>query len=114
MTATQQKELPFSSQLDPDRMRAAARETTALLRALANENRLIILCQLTQGESSVAELNALLPLSQSALSQHLSRLRRDGLVSDRRNGTQVFYSLVPGPAEAVLENLYSVFCETRS
>lgn len=94
-------------------MKASAGEAVALLRAIANENRLIVLCQISQAECSVQELNSILPLSQSALSQHLARLRRDGLVSSRRQGTQVFYSLIPGPAATLLETLYNLYCESR-
>lgn len=113
MIATNQPELPFKPQVDPAKMRASASEAAALLKAIANENRLIILCQLSQAECSVNQLNDQLPLSQSALSQHLARLRRDGLVRDRREGNQVFYSLMPGPVETLLETLYQLFCEPR-
>lgn len=113
MSQIRQSELPFSPTLDPAEMQAAAAEASALLKALANESRLMILCHLSQGESSVGELQSELPLSQSALSQHLARLRRDGLVSDRRQARNIFYSLTPGPAEAVLETLYSIYCNGK-
>lgn len=112
MVATGQKELPFQPRMDPLRMKQSAGEAAILLRTIANENRLIILCQLSRSECSVGELNSLLPLSQSALSQHLARLRRDGLVSCRRKGTQVFYALMPGPAATLLETLYETYCES--
>ena len=112
MLANRQPDLPFTAQLDPAAMKSAAVEASALLRALANESRLIILCQLSQGECSVGQLQAELPLSQSALSQHLARLRRDGLIEARRESRNIFYSLSPGPVETVLESLYNSFCET--
>ena len=111
MARSRQSELPFSPSLNPAEMQNAASEASALLKALANESRLMILCHLSQGESSVGELQSQLPLSQSALSQHLARLRRDGLVSDRRQARNIYYSLTPGPAESVLETLYGLYCE---
>lgn len=114
MTTNRQSQLPFSPSLDPIAMQAAAMEAAALLKALANESRLIILCHLSQGECSVGDLQAELALSQSALSQHLARLRRDGLVRDRRHARNIFYSLSPGPAEALLEVLDRLYCKGDS
>lgn len=111
MATSRQSQLPFSPALNPVAMQAAASDATALLKTLANESRLIILCHLSQGERSVGDLQAELPLSQSALSQHLARLRRDGLVRDRRHARNIFYSLTPGPAESLLETLGQLFCE---
>lgn len=113
MVRNRQPELPFSPELNPEEMRAAASDAVSLLKAIANESRLMILCHLTQGESSVGDLQSQLSLSQSALSQHLARLRRDGLVSDRRKAQNIFYSLSSGPAEAVLESLHQIYCEIR-
>ena len=84
------------------RMRPHAQSAAELLRALANEQRLMILCNLTEGELSVSELNARLPLSQSALSQHLAVLRDGGIVATRREAQAVYYSLQPGPAQRVV------------
>lgn len=114
MATNRQSQLPFSPSLDPAAMQAAATETAALLKALGNESRLVILCHLSQGECSVGDLQAELPLSQSALSQHLARLRRDGLVRDRRHARNIFYSLSPGPAEELLEVLYRLYCKGDS
>ena len=88
-----------------------ARKASLLLKAMANERRLLILCFLTQGEKSVGELEARLNLSQSALSQHLARLRRDGLVSTRRAAQTIYYSLSGREAGAIMETLYALFCE---
>ncbi|MCM2971271.1 MULTISPECIES: ArsR/SmtB family transcription factor [Larsenimonas] len=80
-------------------------EATPILKAMANENRLRILCLLQEGEQSVSELNAKLELSQSALSQHLAVLRREGLVSTRRASQTIYYSLKGEHAKAVLKTL---------
>jgi len=87
---------------------AAAR----LLKALANPNRLMLLCMLNDQELSVGSLNALIPLSQSALSQHLAVLREDGLVQTRREAQTVYYRVAPGPALSVIAALHAHFCST--
>ena len=97
-----------------DLMRAHAGDAVRLLKALANEKRLIILCMLAEGERSVGELNARLDLSQSALSQHLARLREEGLVSTRREAQSIHYALEPGPAQAVIEALHGAYCAPSS
>lgn len=91
-------------------MRTHAGEAAQLLRALANDKRLMLLCLLVEGERSVGELNARVDLSQSALSQHLAVLREDGLVETRREGQTIHYSLVDGPAHAIIETLHGIYC----
>ena len=91
-------------------MEAHASEATQLLKALANEHRLLILCHLAEGEKTVGELNERVLLSQSALSQHLSVLRRDGLVDTRREAQTIHYRLAQGPATRVVETLHEVYC----
>ncbi len=81
-----------------------------LLKAMANEKRLLILCMLSQGERSVGDLNQDINLSQSALSQHLAVLRADGLVRTRRESQTIYYSVVEGPALAVIQTLYQEYC----
>ncbi|MCB1634094.1 MAG: winged helix-turn-helix transcriptional regulator [Xanthomonadales bacterium] len=88
-----------------------AAEAARLLKALANERRLLILCLLSQGERSVGELNEDVDLSQSALSQHLAVLRADGLVRTRRQAQTIFYSVVEGPALSIIQTLHKEFCE---
>jgi len=88
-----------------------ARKASALLKAMANERRLLILCHLAQGEKSVGELERLVGLSQSALSQHLARLRRDKLVATRREAQTIYYALAGREAGAVMETLYNLYCE---
>lgn len=94
-----------------------ARRASALLKAMSNEHRLMILCQLQSGERSVGELERLVGLSQSALSQHLARLRRDELVRTRRVAQTIFYSLSGTEAIEVIDTLYRLYCapaEVRS
>jgi len=91
-------------------LKAHAQEAAQLLKALANENRLMILCSLVQQELNVSQLNERLDLSQSALSQHLAWLRREGLVQTRRDAQTIFYSLQGSKAKQVIEVLQSIFC----
>lgn len=102
--------LPDTFQIDPATMRQHAGAAAQLLKALANEKRLMILCLLAEGEHSVSELNAKLDLSQSALSQHLAVLRSEGLVRARRDGQNIYYTLVPGPAAEVMRTLHAIYC----
>ena len=81
-----------------------------LLKAMANEWRLMILCQLAEGEKTVSELQRLLGLSQSALSQHLAILRRERIVRSRKHAQSVSYSLTGKDATKVMESLHEVFC----
>jgi DNA-binding transcriptional ArsR family regulator len=87
-----------------------ATEAAAFLKALANDQRLLVLCSLLQGPLSVGEINELVPLSQSALSQHLGVLREAGLVSTNRQAQTIYYALAKGPALQVMEILYRAFC----
>jgi DNA-binding transcriptional ArsR family regulator len=91
-------------------MRAHAHDAARLLKALANDSRLMILCLLVAGELSVGEINARVALSQSALSQHLAILRADGLVTTRREAQSIHYALAPGPAERIIEALHAIYC----
>lgn len=91
-----------------------ARRASALLKAMSNQHRLMILCQLVPGEKSVGELERIIGLSQSALSQHLARLRRDQMVKTRRAAQTIYYSLNGEEASAVIETLYSLYCGTTA
>lgn len=93
-------------------MRTHAADAAGLMKALGNESRLMILCLLAEGERSVGELDAIMPLSQSALSQHLARLRTQGMVETRRESQTIFYSLARGPAERIIHLLHDIFCST--
>ncbi len=84
-----------------------------LLKAMANEWRLMILCQLAEGEKTVSELQQLLGLSQSALSQHLAVLRRERIVTARKHAQSVSYSLAGDEAPKVMHALHDVFCDSQ-
>lgn len=87
-----------------------AEEAAALLRAIANEQRLAILCALLDGPRSVGEINDQIDLSQSALSQHLAVLRENNLVTTEKQSQSVIYTLPPGPARKVLAVLQGIYC----
>ena len=91
-------------------MERAADEASALLKALANRHRLIIICQLTEQERSVGELAELLNIRDSTVSQHLALLRRDGLVTARRDGQTIWYSIGKPQARELVRTLYRVYC----
>jgi DNA-binding transcriptional ArsR family regulator len=99
-----------SFRLPHGEMKAHAADAARLLRVLANETRLLILCLLSDGERSVGELNEEVDLSQSALSQHLAVLRAENLVQTRRAGQTIFYALTDGPAVAIIERLHAIYC----
>ncbi|CNL39977.1 ArsR/SmtB family transcription factor [Yersinia frederiksenii] len=93
-----------------DLMRQAASQACDALRVLANEDRLLLLCQLSQGEKAVGELEAALGIRQPTLSQQLGVLRSDGLVNTRRDGKRIFYSIADSKVLALLEVLYQLYC----
>ena len=95
-----------------EQMRLHASDAAGLMKALGNESRLMILCTLASGERSVGELNEIVPLSQSALSQQLARLRQQGLVTTRRESQTIYYSLTPGPTDRVIHLLHDIYCGT--
>jgi DNA-binding transcriptional ArsR family regulator len=99
---------------DPREMAQHADSAARLLRALANPHRLQVLCVLGAEELSVGEINERIPLSRSALSQHLKVLREDGLVSNRRESQTVHYRVAPGPAMDVIQVLHRHFCSAAS
>ena len=94
-------------------MQEHAQAAASLLKALANENRLMILCTLINGELSVGELNTRVPLSQSALSQHLASLREAGLVATRKKAQTLYYSLQGDEAQKIIAVLQSIYCPTE-
>ncbi|MDP8567593.1 ArsR/SmtB family transcription factor [Methylophilus aquaticus] len=93
-----------------DQLRASADQASQLMKAMANTDRLMLLCQLSQGEKSVGELEASLDLHQPSLSQQLTVLREAQLVSTRREGKNVFYCISSPAALAVIEVLHQQFC----
>jgi ArsR family transcriptional regulator, virulence genes transcriptional regulator len=96
--------------LDTGAMRRHAASAAKLIRALSNRHRLLVLCVLSEGELSVGDLNSQVRLSQSALSQHLAVLRREGLVSTRRSAQTIYYKVAPGVAMEVVHLLHDHYC----
>jgi DNA-binding transcriptional ArsR family regulator len=98
---------------DTDRMAANAVIAANFLKAISHEGRLMILCHLAAGEKSVTELENLLSARQAAVSQQLSRLRLEGLVTPRREGKTIYYSLSDDRAKRVMEVIYDLFCRDQ-
>ncbi|MCG6207266.1 metalloregulator ArsR/SmtB family transcription factor [Rhodopseudomonas sp. HC1] len=96
--------------IQADLMEAAADQASELLKALSNRHRLLLVCQLLDGERSVGELAELLALRDSTVSQHLALLRKDGLVAARRDGQTIHYSIASEPARELLTTLYRLYC----
>lgn len=94
----------------PGDIRTHVHAASALLKAIGNERRLAILCHLAEGERSVRALEHQVGLSQSALSQHLARLRRDGLVATRRDAQTIYYSLHGPNVPTILRALHDIYC----
>ncbi|MFO1074801.1 MAG: metalloregulator ArsR/SmtB family transcription factor [Geminicoccaceae bacterium] len=95
--------------MNVDKLEVRARKASHLLKAMSNEHRLMILCQLVNGEKSVGELVRLVGLSQSALSQHLARLRRDHLVKTRREAQTIYYTVASQEALQMLAQLNEIY-----
>jgi len=102
-----------SAVLDTSRLRSAASRVAATLKLLANEDRLLLLCELSQGESSVGELEQRLDIRQPTLSQQLGVLRNEGVVATRRDGKRIFYSVADPSLLQVLELLYRLYCPKK-
>lgn len=95
-------------------MERAADKASRLLRSLGNGTRFMILCHLVQGERSVGALQAALGIDQSPLSQHLARLRKDGLVATRREAQTIYYRIASDEATRLIETLYGMYCGADS
>ncbi len=96
--------------MEIEKMEANADQATRLLTAMANSKRLLILCNLLDGEMNVTELGEKVGLGQSPLSQHLSKLRAWDFVKTRRDGQQVYYSVASEAVKQVLTTLYGIYC----
>ena len=92
-------------------MKGNAKQASSLLKAISHESRLLILCLLLRKEMSVGELAEFSDLSQSAFSQHLSVLRKEGLVQTRKESQTVYYSIKDPAVKKILEVLYNIYCE---
>lgn len=97
--------------MDVAELQDKAVDAANLLKSMSNESRLLVLCNLVEGEKTVGELQSLIDLSQSALSQHLAVLRRDELVDTRRDGQSIYYRLQSEPVQEIMQVLYANFCK---
>lgn len=100
-----------TSTIDLEDLRNSAQEACALLKALSNPDRLMLLCEIAQGERTVTELQEGLGITQPTLSQQLAVLRAQALVDTRREGKNIFYQLASPQAMAVMQVLYQQFCQ---
>jgi DNA-binding transcriptional ArsR family regulator len=96
---------------DADTMRAAAQEACALMRVLANPDRMLLLCELAEGEKNVGELQEAVGVVQPTLSQQLAVLRDEELVETRRDGKNIYYQVASAQALAVMQVLYEQYCQ---
>ena len=101
------------TEIDMVTLRAASNRACALMRVMSNPDRLLLLCQLAQGERRVGELEELLDIQQPTLSQQLAVLREEALVTTRRDGKQIYYSIASDAALAVLDVLYQQYCGVK-
>jgi DNA-binding transcriptional ArsR family regulator len=108
-----EKELRDGAEYSPelDQLMRKARDASDFLKALSHENRLLLLCLLAEGERSVTELENILSLRQPTVSQQLARLRFDGMVTTRRDGKTIYYSLANNDVRQVISVIYDIFCE---
>ncbi len=102
------------SEEDMEKMMASACDASNMLKALSHEGRLMILCHLVTGEKTVTELEDLLSARQAAISQQLARLRHEGLVTPRRDGKAIYYSLTDERPKQILEVIYDLFCSVET
>ena len=102
--------MEFSNQMDLAKLHVAADKASKLMKVLSNPDRLLLLCQMTQAERSVSELEAITSIHQPTLSQQLMVLRLEGVVNTRREGKQIFYSISSNEALAVMQVLYQLYC----
>ena len=102
--------MPRKLQLHPEALREGAGAAVAVLKLLANEDRLLLLCQLSQGEMNVGELEDALDIHQPTLSQQLAVLRNEGVVTTRRDGKNIYYSIVDHSLLEVVVVLHRLYC----
>jgi ArsR family transcriptional regulator, virulence genes transcriptional regulator len=111
MTWAEARDIQGTGQISmQDRMAIAADEAASMLKALSNPSRLLLLCQLVEGEKSVGELEDALELSQAYVSQQLARLRAEGLVAATREGRIVRYRLADGRIAPIIQTIYDQYC----
>lgn len=100
--------------IDIARLRLGAKSAVGMLKLLGNEDRLLLLCQLSQGECCVSELEEALGIRQPTLSQQLAVLRNENVVATRREGKNIFYRINQSDVLRVLETLYGLYCKEES
>lgn len=100
--------------IDLEKLEENAERAALLLKSMSNSSRLMVLCYLAKGECSVSELNQAIPLSQSALSQHLAGLRKARLVDTRRESQVIYYRLKSSAVYEILEVLYRIYCKPEN
>jgi DNA-binding transcriptional ArsR family regulator len=100
--------------MDLEKMQASAKTATDLLKLLGHPDRLMVLCQLKGGEQSVGQLASNLNIKQSPLSQHLARMRHEGVVTSRREAQTIYYSISGEEVERLVSVLYELFCADES
>jgi DNA-binding transcriptional ArsR family regulator len=112
LSATVESELRSDAEFSPelDELMRNARRASDFLKALSHENRLLLLCLLSESQRSVGELESILSMRQSAVSQQLARLRLDGLVTAQREGKAVFYSIATEDVRRMIAVVYDIFC----
>jgi len=98
-------------EMNIEKMQASAQKASNIMKLLGHPHRLMILCELNAGEMSVGELSEKINIGQSPLSQHLARMRHEGVVSCRRESQTVYYSINKGPASRLIEVLYDIYCK---
>ena len=103
-----------TSTLDLEKMKTSAAQACRLMKVLSNPDRLMLLCQLSQGEKRVGELEEILGIVQPTLSQQLTVLRDEELVTTRRDGKHIYYQIASPQALAVMRVLFDQFCSTHS
>lgn len=97
-------------QIDPRQMAKAAQKASDLMKTLGHKDRLMVLCHLSSGEKSVGELAGLLDIPQSPLSQHLARMRKENLVTTRREAQTIYYSIASNEAASFVELMHDLYC----
>jgi len=102
--------IPEEHSIDPDRMSTAAGKASELMKTLGHKDRLMVLCHLISGEKSVGELADLLDIPQSPLSQHLARMRKEELVTTRRQAQTIYYSIASPEAARMVQLMHELFC----
>lgn len=102
---------PAGVPIDPRRMAVAAGKASELMKTLGHKDRLMVLCHLTAGEKSVGELAGLLEIPQSPLSQHLARMRKEGLVTTRREAQSIYYSIASDEAAQIVALMHELYCK---